>query len=189
MNLLLDQLKADHRQMVTLLYHLGAEVKAICGMSRRRPDLDRILEVIDYIQTYPQVWHHPVEDCIYAEIMDHGVSIDHPDYRLVLQLHHDHETLEILTEYLHELYSKKIVGEPIPAARLVKTTEDYIRRQLQHIELEQLKVWPLIDQYVDQQGWDRIRENVNAQTGREGDLVAGFRHQYHSIQASSMYTA
>ncbi|WP_101757692.1 hemerythrin domain-containing protein [Oceanicoccus sp. KOV_DT_Chl] len=190
MNLILQQLQSDHRQLVRVLYHLEREVKAYAGLSPASAGVEKILDILDYIQVYPEIWHHPAEDIIYQVL----VAREAKAAEAVADIIAEHEVLELLTEnllaYINQLVSADTANVAHVRTRFIKATGDYINRQLQHMEQEQRRLFPLIEQYVDQQDWAQINvqlKSLQPVSGESGLDI--YRSRYQSIASSSAVTA
>ena len=79
MNLIIDRLLQDHKQMTKVLFHLGREVREFCN-TRQQGSLDSILEIIDFIRVYPEVWHHPIEEYHLRSFAGEKVTATWHDY-------------------------------------------------------------------------------------------------------------
>ena len=64
----LDFLRQDHRNMATLLRILERQVGEF--RSGKRPDYDVISAILKYFVSFPNAYHHPREDLVFARLRD-----------------------------------------------------------------------------------------------------------------------
>lgn len=186
MNLLIEQLRDDHRQLVRILYHLEKEVKAISGLLKVSAKTETILDILDYIQVYPEIWHHPAEDVIFDMLLQKEI----PEKQRLLDAMEEHDIMETLTENLHQHLNKAVAGGDFSPARFIKSTNDYISRQLQHMEFEQKYLFPLAEEYLQQSDWDSIKEQLKGlQHLVDEPRIKEFTSFYNSLANSSAVTA
>lgn len=185
-NLIIGQLQEDHKQLVRMLYHLEREVKAIAGLQPGSGSLETILDILDYVQMYPELWHHPVEDIIYEKLLKKAI----PDPQLLHDALEEHELLETLTENLHVYIDAAALANDKPPMRFVKSTSDYVSRQLMHMEFEQKHLFPLTENYLDQNDWQDIKESMKLQRQlTDESRIQAYSELYRDIARGSMVTA
>ena len=96
-----SQLYADHYNFLRLLLFLESEIACYEADQERHPRLDVVLDIFDYIQTYPERWHHPFEDAIFELLLVKQV----PNADQIWGLKSEHKKLEQLTQQASELFS------------------------------------------------------------------------------------
>jgi hemerythrin-like domain-containing protein len=186
MNLIVEQLNEDHRQLVRILYHLEREVKAFGGLTKVASNLESILDILDYIQVYPEIWHHPTEDVIYEALLEKDI----PDLKQLADTLEEHATLELLTENLQEYINLIAADRGVSVVRFIKSTHDYINRQLQHMEKEQKYLFPLMEQYLDQQDWKKIKQRLKGlQCLLEEPRLQKYQAFYKGLANTNLVTA
>jgi hemerythrin-like domain-containing protein len=186
MNLMVQYLAQDHKQFIEVLYHLEREVKAYGGLTANAPSLDKILDILDYIKVYPQIWHHPIEDIIYETLL----SKDIPSPKVVADLMEEHAILDMLTDYLHQIFNAMSQGHEEPVVKLVKKTSELIHRQLKHIKDEQNVFFPLLEQYLTSEDWDAIQRRLEGQINTAGEVKwQEYKSLYRNIVSGSALTA
>ena len=190
MNLIIQQLQADHRQLVRILYHLEREVKAYGGFVGGKGKLEKILDILDYIQVYPEIWHHPSEDIIYDVL----TKKDAAAAAAVADILAEHEVLELLTEnlldYINQLATADSDNIHGIRMRFIKSTYDFVNRQLHHMEREQQQLFPLIDDCLGHDDWLEIKQRLKSlQPLLEVPLVQAYQSRYQAIASGSALTA
>lgn len=191
MNLIIEQLQEDHRQLVRVLYHLEREVKVYTGLLKGASSLQVIMDILDYIQVYPEIWHHPTEDIIYAVLVEKDLQAADQLAGLMAE----HAVLELLTENLFESIdqftsSDSKALEAGVKVRFVKAVSGYVNRQLSHMEQEQNLLFPLMDLYLDQQDWRTIKQQLtNTAAASTPSLLNTYQLRYREIANQSFITA
>ena len=61
-------LRAEHRHMATVMQLFSDQLKAIEG--GELVDTHVVYEIMDYMVTWPDRFHHPREDLIYARVAE-----------------------------------------------------------------------------------------------------------------------
>lgn len=190
MNKIVEQLHEDHKQLVRILFHLEKEVKALSGLAAPAGSLEVIINILDYIQEYPEIWHHPTEDVLFEVLLDKDVG----GVAVLTELMEEHSMLELLTANLHEYINKIAVDAPdrerALAMRFVKSTSDYISRQLNHMERERQQLFPLVDMHLNQSDWDLIQQRLDKQLpSTDETALEYYRSFYQSIANTHPVTA
>lgn len=157
MHFVLERLCEDHKQMMKVLFHLGREVRAYCA-APKDAHIEQILDIIDFIQVYPETWHHPAEDIIYDKLLEKDTRA----YSLILRTVEEHNWLESLTEVINNLITDASLGESIDIALLIKTTNNYINQQINHIKIEQDRIFPIADEYLTREDWQQIMDKIKS---------------------------
>ncbi len=185
MNHVIEQLQEDHRQLVHVLYSLEREVKACSGLSPNNFSVEAILDIVDYIQVYPEIWHHPAEDALYEVLLDKDVGAA----AVVAHLMEEHGVLELLTENLLEYINQIVVSAEADVdavkVRFIKSTNDYISRQLHHMEQEQLHLFPLIEQHLTEDDWLIIKGRLRKQQQNQDEPKLEYYHSFYREIVSS----
>ncbi|GAA4650953.1 hemerythrin domain-containing protein [Kistimonas scapharcae] len=143
MSRLLDRLTNDHKHLKCLLDRLDQEMAYYSQDESRSPKLSVILDALDYIRTWPEKFHHPLEDRVFS-IM-HARSTD-PELRDVIdRVVAQHETLEALTQKLDADFNAIVNDQVVPIETVMKDYLRYIDLQLEHLECENQFILPRID--------------------------------------------
>src|SRR6201981_263383 len=66
--MILERLSQEHRNIEKLLDILERELEVFDRGDR--PDYDVIRAVISYFEVYPEVYHHPQEDLVFAKLRE-----------------------------------------------------------------------------------------------------------------------
>lgn len=186
MNLIVEQLQNDHRQLVRVLYHLDREIKALHGLGGCKANLAAILDQLDYIQVYPELWHHPTEDVIAGLLLQKNI----PEAEWLASCMEEHQVLELLTENLHSYLDQFAAGNSHVRSRLIKAGTDYVKRQLTHMEHEQHCLFPLMERYLQAEDWAQIKAHIKSmRPSAEDERVQHYQLLYRDIARLSPVTA
>ncbi len=151
------QLHLDHYHISRLLHCLQRNISTYQTEGAWSEHLALILEALDYIKVYPEHWHHPVEDKIFAHIVK-----SYPKYAdIVRALHVEHAELERLTKQLNQLFEAIANDSVVPMDQLSRLTREFLTRQLVHIEQENELVYPLMSQCLSETDWSVLEQEID----------------------------
>lgn len=145
---ILQKLNSDHKDIARILYCLRAQIKDF-----ENPDIEhsltQIINILDYISTVPERWHHPVEDLVFNRLLEKNPP--HPEQlRAVLQ---EHEYLERLTQELRNAFEQVSIDISVPLSRLYRTADIYLSRQMLHMDAEEAVLFPMAEEYLVESDW------------------------------------
>ncbi|MCW8194302.1 hypothetical protein F6455_05855 [Proteobacteria bacterium 005FR1] len=174
-----SQLFADHHNFLRLLRCLEAEVSYYEFHQSWRAHISVILDIFDYVQFYPEQYHHPLEDEVFDLLLDKGVG----DARELWAMKSEHKELEALTHRASNLFNMVANDNPVPADLLVTVTREFLIKQLEHINRENRHVYPLMAEHVSDAEWDSMLASV---VHRKDPLfgkgiIAEYRDLYNAI--------
>ena len=146
---LMQALRAEHRHMSTVMQLFTEQLTAI--ESGELVDTHVVYEIMDYMVTWPDRFHHPREDLIYTRVAEiDGKAMDEVDS---LQRDHDH-TGKRGREVLKEIERWRL-GE-ISGTVVVKSGRAYIDHIYEHMNLEEKLVFPHIEAVLTLQDWREL---------------------------------
>jgi len=165
---LMKALRAEHRHMATVMQLFSEQLSAIEG--GELVDTHVVYEIMDYMVTWPDRFHHPREDLIYARVAEVDARIaDDVDS---LQRDHD-QTGERGRSVLRDIERWRR-GE-VSGTAVVKSGRVYIDHIYEHMNLEEKLVFPRIEATLTLQDWRELAENDELRA--VGDSVFGPRVQ------------
>ena len=149
---LMKALWAEHRHMATVMQLFSEQLKAIEG--GELVDTHVVYEIMDYMVTWPDRFHHPREDLIYARVAEVDTrTVDDVDG---LQRDHDH-TAKRGRQLLQEIERWRL-GE-VSGTVVVKSGRVYIDHIYEHMNLEEKLVFPRIEAALTLQDWRELAED------------------------------
>lgn len=149
---MLSRLLNEHDHILRTLNLLEMQFLDMCRGGA--PDYSIMRSIIVYIQEYPEQAHHPLEDVIFSILLE---RVD--DVKLIQELITDHTQLEQVTRKL---------GESLESLKIGVVSEDEIKQQLsrflvrqrQHLYIEEIKVYPLIQSTLTDKDWQHVQSIV-----------------------------
>ncbi len=154
------QLYTDHYHLQRLLSCLSYEIGCYDYDSKRSADLDIILSALDYIQTYPDKWHHPTEDIIFDRLLEKDVQ----ESDLIEQLKDEHQQIMQETKKICELFNSVAEDCIVSAEELLTGARHFITLQRQHLEKENEFIYPLMDTVFSEKEWNEIEKEIKLQS-------------------------
>ncbi|MEH6581026.1 MAG: hemerythrin domain-containing protein [Halioglobus sp.] len=134
---IIDTLYSEHRYILSLLETLELEAEKL--KPGKIPDYHLLLDIIDYLTNYPDKYHHPREDLLFAELLEKDKKFQSKLDRLL----REHETLH---HYNNKLFNELTViagGAAVDRPELLGAIGKYITGYKHHIEYESTKIFPL----------------------------------------------
>ena len=173
------QLHTDHYHLQRLLDCFSYEIDCYDFDSKRSADLDIILSALDYIQTYPDKWHHPTEDIIFSRLLKKRVK----ESPLIEQLQDEHQDIIEATEKIQELFNSVAEDCIVSADELLTRSRNYVKLQKRHLEKENEHVYPLMDSMFNENEWREIEKEIQTQNDPlfNNPSKKGYDHLYRYI--------
>jgi hemerythrin-like domain-containing protein len=143
---LMKALRAEHHHMGTVMQLFADQLDAIEG--GELVDTHVVYEIMYYMVTWPDRFHHPREDLIYARVAEvNPASADDVD---TLQRDHDH-TAKLSRGVLQDIERWRL-GE-VSGGVVVKSGRAYVERIYEHMNVEEKVVFPRIEETLTLQDW------------------------------------
>ncbi len=149
---LMKALRAEHRHMGTVMQLFANQIKAIEG--GELVDTHVVYEIMHYMATWPDRFHHPREDLIYARVAE--VDPKAADDADTLQRDHDH-TAKLSRAVLQDIERWRR-GE-VSGLVVVSRGRDYIEHIHEHMNVEEKVVFPRIEETLTLQDWRELAED------------------------------
>ena len=149
---LLKALYAEHRHIASVMQLFSEQLKAIAA--GELVDTHVVYEIMDYMVTWPDRFHHPREDLIYGRVaeLDAGAA-DNVDS---LQRDHDYmakKGQEVLRN-IQQWRDGEVSGEV-----LVKSGRAYIDHMYEHMNSEEKLVFPQIEGVLSAEDWRELAQD------------------------------
>lgn len=150
MHPILQELHQDHVNLGRILELLQKQLDLIrCG---GEVNLHVLGEIIDYMQSYPDLIHHPREDAIFRVYRDRYAA----GLEVIDRLMEEHQTLIAGTEELKGWINQWEHDSPVPRERLAVLIADYLSRQWEHLNLEEGSVYKRLAGALTDTDWAEI---------------------------------
>lgn len=153
----LDRLVEDHQHLRILLRYLREQIRYYDD-PEVETDLPRVIEALEYLSSYPQVFHHPLEEAAfdYMEARKLGNAV------VIEKIRGQHDELEHKTTELQGLFERIYNDQVVPVSRIKETFDRYLDLQFQHLETEDQEIFPVMKESLKAADWDKIEAVVDA---------------------------
>jgi monoterpene epsilon-lactone hydrolase len=133
---IIDTLYSEHRFINSLLDNLEEQAQRL--KPGKVPDYHLLRDIIDYLVHYPDQYHHPREDLLYAKLL-----ASDPGFKTAQQrLEREHRTLHSYNDELFADLSEAVSGKRVDRPELLRKLERFITGYRHHINYESEKVFP-----------------------------------------------
>lgn len=144
------QLVQDHITLAKVLDALDKSVSYYREDEQNEPDLALILDTLEYIQVYPEKFHHPLEEQAFNYLIKHDLG----DKKIIKEIRQQHSTLEQETLYLCQQFNAIANDYVVPMSELHNRIEHYINAQRHHMKTENEYIFPTLAKLNEQAWWD-----------------------------------
>ena len=153
---LMKALRAEHRHMATVMQLFTEQLDAIAV--GELVDTHVVYEIMHYMVSWPDRFHHPREDLIYARVVEVDASLaDEVD---TLQRDHD-QTAKRGKQVLQDI--ERWRQGDASGTVLVKSGREYVDHIYEHMNLEEKLVFPRIEAALTLQDWRELAEDDQLQ--------------------------
>lgn len=144
------QLMKDHRNLECVLKVLEQEIgryETETDDPETEPNIPLVLEIMDYLHYYPELFHHPLEE----EAMALLERIGQGDPEQIARIRQEHVELEDASNDVRNLVNGISLGNPVSLVTLHQSLDKFLDQQRQHIRSEEatvfqdIKALPLAD--------------------------------------------
>jgi len=154
MHKLLERLQRDHKNLERLMELLETQLDAFS--EGRESNFDLKSELLEYLETYAQLVHHPTEDLIFA-----AARPLLPEMQAIFdKLAGQHRDLVMLTRKFRNALEGIMQGAVQTREEVSIEGREYIALQRVHLHLEDTEVFPSIDQVLTAKEWKKIEKKL-----------------------------
>lgn len=133
---IIETLYSEHRYITSLLDTLEEQSQRL-GKGKI-PDYHLLYEILDYLIHYPEQYHHPREDLLFAQMLDSDKKFQVKLDRLL----REHDTIAHFTRELYNELTRAVEGRPVNRPELQRMARRYITGYRKHIEYESKHIFP-----------------------------------------------
>jgi hemerythrin-like domain-containing protein len=178
MHPLIAELHQDHINLSRLLSLLERE--SMLFQQGYDPDYLLMLDMLDYVENYPDLIHHPREDVIFRVYLERHRGAED----VIRQLMDEHKALAALSHQLWDMIEQILQGSVFSRELIEDQLFTYIEMQERHFDAEEAHIFGLIEQTLEPEDWARIQEMMPAVSD---PLFGGeVEKQYEAIYARIM---
>lgn len=134
---IIETLNSEHRYIHSLLDTL--EKQAAKLKPGKIPDYHLLLDIVDYLTHYPDEYHHPREDLLFAEMLERDRTFKSKLDRLL----REHETLHHYNDELFTKLTRIVNGGPADRPDLALRIQKFIAGYRHHMEYESREIFPM----------------------------------------------
>ena len=161
--MIIERLSREHRNIETLLAVLERELEVFDR--GERPDYEVIRAIISYFQLYPELYHHPQEDLVFAKLRLRDPAAAAKVGNLALEHQKGAERLRRFAQAVDGvLADREILRQDVD--RIVR---DFIESERRHIMMEDRDFFPAALKALEPQDWTEI---ASAVTSRKDPLFS-----------------
>jgi hemerythrin-like domain-containing protein len=170
-------LKRDHANIEKVLELLESEILAIAV--GKTPDFQLLQDIMCYMTQYPDRFHHPKEELLFAQILKHepGALAD------VEALSEEHHFIGIASQEFEKMLRTSNIDSVNVREELRTTGSAYIRSLRRHMLKEEKKLFALATDVFTEEDWQAIDEAIDAiEDPLFGTVIAkGYERLYRLI--------
>jgi hemerythrin-like domain-containing protein len=152
--MIIERLSREHRNIEKLLAILELEL----GVFDRgdRPDYEVIRAIISYFEVYPEVYHHPQEDLVFAKLSarDPAAAVKVGD------LAGEHQKVaDRLQRFAHAI-DKVLAGGDLLRQNVDTVVRDFVEHERRHMMMEERDFFPAALKALKPQDWTELASAV-----------------------------
>ena len=149
-------LERDHANIGRVLDLLESEILAIdVG---KTPDYPLLQDIMCYVTQYPDRFHHPKEDLVFAQILQREPGV-HADIETLLK---EHISIGLAGRKFERLLRTSNIDSVKVRERLGNAGSAYIRALREHMSEEERKLFALAKMVFTKEDWQAIDAAVDA---------------------------
>ena len=161
--MIIERLSREHRNIEKLLTIIERELEIFDRGDR--PDYEVIRAVISYFEVYPEVYHHPQEDLVFAKLR----ARDPAAAAKVGDLAREHQKgAERLRRVAHAI-DNVLADREVLRQNVGTIVRDFIEHERRHMMMEDRDFFPAALKALRPQDW---RELASAAIGHEDPLFS-----------------
>ncbi|HXQ11962.1 MAG TPA: hemerythrin domain-containing protein [Caulobacteraceae bacterium] len=153
----IEALREEHLNISRLLGALEHQVEVFA--SALAPDYDVVVGVTDYFLDYPDRFHHPKEDAVFARL-----QATWPEEAAAIgDLLGEHRALHARAQRFHQTVSELLNDTDIPRADIVDAGRNFIEAERRHMRKEEECFLPLAERLLTSADWAEIESKLSIQ--------------------------
>ena len=161
--MIIERLSQEHRNIKMLLAVLERELEIFD--SGGRPDYEVIRAIISYFELYPEVYHHPQEDLVFAKLKIRDPAAAAKVGNLALEHQKGAERLRRVAQAVDGvLADREVLRQDVD-----NIVRDFIAHERRHIMMEDRDFFPAALEALKPQDWTEI---ASALTSHEDPLFS-----------------
>jgi hemerythrin-like domain-containing protein len=156
MSQLFDTLASQHKNIFRLLSLIEAQID--CVEADEMPNVNLMLDIMQYLTRYVDAAHHPVEEAL-MDLYENQVS--EADACVAL-CHSQHDKILELGRSFGAVIEGVREEQLVERQQFIKAGRDYVEYQLEHMNLEEGQVFPLLRATLQNPQIEAVGESITA---------------------------
>lgn len=173
-------LQREHDNMVKVLAVLEAELKVFQELGK--VDLDLLFTIIDYIETFPDTYHHPKEERYIFDILAERDPEARP---LIDELRGQHADELRMIANLRAAVESLSMELPMDKAEFQRLVADYVAFVHAHMRKEEMQLFPMAEKSLRPEDWEAI-DRAFAEN-RDPVFADAAEDRYHELLRRIIY--
>jgi hemerythrin-like domain-containing protein len=161
--MIIERLSQEHSNIETLLAVLERELQIFDRGDR--PDYEVIRAIISYFEVYPEAYHHPQEDLVFAKLKIRDPAAAAKIGNLALEHQKGAERLRRVAQAVDSV----LADREILRQNVDNIVRDFIEHERLHIMMENRDFFPAALKALEPQDWTEI---ASALTGHKDPLFS-----------------
>lgn len=149
-----SELHQDHVNLSKLLEILDKKITKL--KEGGQPNFSLMADVIGYIATYAEGYHHPKEDKMYALFKGRDVKLD----GVMQECEDAHANLKGIAHALLEAIDGVLHDAVMPMNEFIEKLEDFVRNEKNHLDFEEAKVFPVLNEVATDADWNAVKSEL-----------------------------
>lgn len=152
-----SELHQDHVNLIKLLDIL--DKKIIKLKDGGQPNFGLMADVIGYIATYAEGYHHPKEDKMFTFFKGRNGKLD----GVMQECENAHANLKGYAHALLESIDGILHDAVMPMNEFIEKLEKFVRNEKNHLDFEEAKVFPVLSQVASDADWSAVEAGLPVQ--------------------------
>jgi hemerythrin-like domain-containing protein len=154
--MIIERLSQEHRNIERLLAILERELEVFDRGGR--PDYEVIRAILSYFEVYPEVYHHPQEDLVFAKLRMRDPAAAAKVGDLAREHQKGAESLRRVADVIDNvLADRELLREDVDAI-----VRDFVERERRHMMMEDRDFFPAAVKALKPQDWTEIASAVSS---------------------------
>lgn len=155
---IVSELHQDHVNLSKLLAILDKKVLKL--KEGTYPNFSLMADVIGYIANYAEQHHHPREDQMYHYFSGRDAALD----AAMTECIQAHDNLKGDGQSLLEFIDGIMHDAVLPMEQFIQRLETFVTNEKNHMDFEEGKIFPLINDVASQEDWEILAEKLPAES-------------------------
>lgn len=147
-------LRREHANMTALVKAL--EWQVVEFEASRIPDYDVIRSAVEYFLSFPDLYHHPKEDLVFAQLKARAPEVA----ERIGDLRREHEIVASRTRELNAGLKAVLDEAHVPREAFVRWARAFIDLQERHMQMEETEFFPAALQHLTPDDWRELEQKM-----------------------------